>query len=175
MMDKRVTRVDLERVGATGILVRQWFGGWNQDDAGAPDIEDYIETGSIAPLLAQYEQAGFTVEMAHAGAGRALRGPVTRVDILHEEVSGTWRIRKFPYGWTAKTRPIHEKHVTQAEVQAALQWLRDNKWNLREWPGGYRAFRGSPKPVRDRATILSMRRKATEQRSNMNWDFAFDF
>ena len=51
MMDKRVTRVDLDRVGATGILVRQWFGGWNQDDAGAPDIEDYIETGSITPVV----------------------------------------------------------------------------------------------------------------------------
>ncbi len=103
-MDKKITRIDMERIGASAVIVRKWYEGWHQNDAGSPDIEDFIESGSISYTLAEYEKQGYTVEMASQSKGRALRGKITRVDIILE--GETWVMKKYPYGWTAKTRPI---------------------------------------------------------------------
>lgn len=155
------------------VLVQMWHKGWKQPDAGAPNAEEIIENQSIASLLEEYEMHGFTVEMARAGVGRALRGQTVRIDLFEED--GAWKMRKYPYGWTAKTRPIEEKPIDQKTLQAALNWMYGNQWTVREWPGGYRGFRGAPKPVRDRHAIQAMRRNAKIHQSNTRFDFAFDF
>jgi len=174
-VDKRlITRIDLERVGSTGIIVRSWFQGWRQPDAGTPDMEDYIESGSIPALLAEYERQGFTVEMAHASVGRALRGEITRIDFIHND--SDWIIKKFPFGWTAKTRPLlSETKPADFDMESALAWCESRGWTVYRWDGGARAWKGAPKPVRDRASILAMRRKALESHVHYTMDFAFYF
>jgi hypothetical protein len=173
MTEKPFTRIDLERAGAYGIVVRKWREGWMIADAGAPDSEEYLETGSIPAVLAEYEKQGFTVEMASAAKGRALRGKITRVDVILE--GEFWHVRKYPYGWTAKTRPIEVKQFSQVEADAAIEWLRKNNWTLFEFPGGVRAFCGTPYPVRDRAAIVFLRRKFQAERKHFNYDLAFCF
>jgi len=172
-MEKRIERIDLERVGATGIFVRKWYAGYNTDDAGAPDMEDYLQQGSIQFILAEYEKEGSTVEMASLGKGRALRGPIVRVDILFN--GEKWILSKYPKGWTARTRPIESKIVTDVECEAAITWLKLKEWTLIQWEGGYRAFKGEAKPVRDRAAILALRRKFQEQHVNYRYDLALYF
>lgn len=172
-MDVRVTRIDLERLGSNMILIRQWREGWNRDDAGAPDREDVVENKTISTLLGEYEAQGFTVEMAHAGVGRALRGQITRIDVVL--IDGAWKVRKYPFGWSARTRPIEEKTISEEQLPTIIHWFQEKGWTLREWPGGYRGFRGAPKPVRDRAGIQAMRRNAKQQQLNTRCDFAFDF
>ena len=171
-MDKPTTRIDLERVGTTGIMVRKWFQGWQQDGSTPADSEEYID-GSIPALLAEYEKAGFVVWMAYGGVGRALRGSITRVDIIHD--GQAWNMRKYCYGWSAKTPPIESKIVKDIECEAAVEWLKQNQWTLIQWEGGYRAFRGEAKPVRDRAGILALRRKFEEQHVNYRYDLAVYF
>lgn len=174
MTDKPFTRIDMERAGAHDVIIRKWREGWKIDDAGVPNVEDYVTEGSIAAMLAEYEKAGWTVEMASAGKGRALRGKITRVDVMLD--GETWRVRKYPYGWTAKTRPIETREFgTKEEAEVAIQWLRENNWTMFEFPGGARAFRGTPYPVRDRTAILSLRRKFQEERRNFSFDLAFCF
>ena len=161
MNTQPITRVDLEKVGQSSVIVRSWRAGWNRDDAGAPDVEDFIESGSIPALLAEYEKQGFTVEMAHAGVGRALRGEITRVDFVREHDG--WLVKKFPIGWSAKTRPLTtETKPADFDLESALAWCQSHGWTVYRWDGGARAWKGQPKPIRDRATILTMRRKLTE-------------
>ena len=172
-MDKKITRIDMERIGASAVMVRKWYEGWHQNDAGAPDIEEFVESGSISYMLAEYEKQGYTVEMASQSKGRALRGKITRVDIILE--GETWVMKKYPYGWTAKTRPIETKRFNHEEAQIAIQWLKDNRWVVLEWPGGARAWKGRPMPVRDRHAIQVMRRKFDEQKINFSYNLALYF
>ena len=170
---KQIARVDIERVGAQALIVQKWYEGYTAWDAGQPDIEDFLDTGSIQNILADLEAQGFTVWMASAGKGRALRGAATRVDIILE--GDAWVMRKFPYGWSAKTPVIETKRFNQVQADAAIQWLREKRWTVLEWPGGFRAFKGKPMPVRDRFAIMSLRRKASENHENTMWDFAYYF
>jgi len=169
----RIARVDLERVGASSLIVRTWNEGYSAWDAGQADNEDFLDTGSIQDILAGYEKQGFVVWMASAGQGRALRGVTTRVDIILTGES--WVMKKYPYGWSAKTPAIETKHFNQVEADAAIQWLKQNKWTVLEWPGGFRAFKGKPMPVRDKYAIMSLRRKYEQERINFNYDLAFYF
>lgn len=169
----RVTRIDLERVGANSLIVRKWNEGYSAWDAGQPDEEDFLDGGSIQEMLSGYEKQGFTVWMATAGKGRALRGLTTRVDIILEV--DQWVMRKYPLGWSAKTPAIETKRFNQVEADAAVQWLRENKWTVLEWPGGFRGFKGKPMPVRDKYAIMSLRRKADVNHQLMQWDLAFYF
>ena len=171
-MDKRlITRIDLERVGSTGIIVRSWFQGWNRDDAGAPDSEDYIESGSIPALLAEYEKQGFCVWQASGSQGRALRGKITRVDVIED--GDMWRVRKFCFGWSAKTPPIEQKTLSNEQAESAIQWLKENNWTVYQYTDRCVAFLGKPQPIHDRGTILALRRKAESQRVNYGINFAF--
>lgn len=170
---KRITRIDLERCGAYGVMIRQWYEGWNVEDAGAPHIEDYVMQGSISAMLAEYEKQGFAVSMATAGKGRALRGKITRVDVI---LNGeTWTLKKFCYGWKASTPAIETKELDNETAQQVIQWLKDNNWNLFEFPCGARGFLGKPYPVHDRRTILSLRKKYEAQGIHHNWNLAFCF
>jgi hypothetical protein len=110
--------------------------------------------------------------------GRALRGEITRVDIL--QVAGKWSVRKYPYGWTAKTRPISQREMTDAEAATAIAWCKQHGWTVREFPGGARAWKGEVKPVRDASTIKMLRRQieANFRRNEVDvrarFDMAFD-
>ncbi len=166
-----VTRVDIERIGQTLIMVKAWTGEWNREDAGSPDHEDLVENRSIPSILAEYEKQGFCVWMSSGSLGRALRGKTTRVDVIQN--GDTWTIRKYCYGWSAKTPPSSTRTVSETEAHQALVWLRENHWTLIEHPDRSVAFLGKAQPIHDKPTILAMRRRALEQHVNYNADFAF--
>lgn len=172
MDQKPIHRIDLERVGSTGILVSKWYSGWKQDGSTPCDIEDLVE-GSIPALLAEYEKAGFVVWMANGSQGRALRGAITRVDILND--GNAWNMRKYCYGWSAKTPPIESKVVDAKQLEAALEWFHLKEWAVLEWDGGYRAFKGDPMPVRDRAAIQALRRKFNDEHVHYSYNLALYF
>ena len=165
-----VHRIDLERAGTNGIMVRKWNQGWRNDGSTPADSEEYLE-GSIPALLAEYEKAGFVVWMASAGQGRALRGNITRVDIIHD--GKAWMIKKWCYGWSAKTPAIESKPAEDLKAKAALAWLEANKWTVIECENGHRAFKGAPMPIRDRATIMQLRRKAEAEHRDYTRDFCY--
>lgn len=170
MAEQPITRIDLERVGTDGILVRYWCGEWNREDAGAPYAEDYLN-GSIPALLAEYEKQGYTVWMRNRSQGRALRGRTTRVDILRD--GDHWTIRKYCYGWSAITPPMSTKQVSEQEANDAKAWLKEHGWTLYEYEDRMVAFRGKPYPIHDRATIQSMRRKSQVEHVNYSVNLAF--
>jgi hypothetical protein len=111
--------------------------------------------------------------------GRALRGKITRIDF--EIKPDRVHVKKYPFGWTAKTRPIKQYEITPEEYQADLKWLKDHGWSMREWPGGSRAFKGDPLPVRTGSTIAYMRRQVERHFASgqldprRQFDLAFDF
>lgn len=179
MTGKLITRIDLEKCGDS-VTVRQWYEGWTE---GSPaDISESLPGGYIVGLLMRYEKQGFTCEMADQDTGRALRGKITRVDLI--KLPDGWHYKKFPYGWTAKTRPLTDEIKTDDEVLQIVEWCQARGWCVREWPGGYRAFQGgSPVPVRDGAAVRSIRRRVesdfsqgrTDGTNKRQFDFAFDF
>jgi hypothetical protein len=173
---KTVTRIDLERCGS-GLFVRQWFAGWKDDGSTPPDIDEYVPDQTVSATLAQYERQGFTCEMANGQLGRALRGDITRIDFI--QLADGWHIRKYPYGWTAKTHPISETVSPTAED--GILWCDAHRWTVRRWPGGARAFKGQPRPIHDKATIQYLRRQVENNQRDgkidprRNYDLAFDF
>lgn len=169
---KPITRIDLEAVGASLVSVRQWREGWQDDGSTAPDMEELI-TGSIMFLLMDYEKQGYTCEMCDRAHGRALRGKTTRVDFVKKPDG--WHLQKWPHGWTAKTLPITDEIKTEEQIEAAIAWCEGNGWTVHRINSDKaRAWKGQPKPVHDRKTILRMRRIAEEERRDFFVDFAFD-
>jgi hypothetical protein len=174
--NKSITRVDLVSEGEW-VKISQWFDGWKPGD---PPAEQTSEKANIYQILASYEGQGFTVEMCDATHGRALRGEITRIDF--QKIAGRWTIKKYPYGWTATTRPISEE-TKPAEWDAekeAFSWLEKNHWIVRTWPGGARAFKGEPMPIRDRLSIVRLRSRLEKEFQQghfdnlKNYDLAFD-
>ena len=175
---KTVTRIDLETAGDTGkVLVEQWFEGWI---ATSPCDLYQQQAGTVASLLQQYERQGYTVWMCDARIGRALRGEITRIDFV--ESGQGWQVRKYPYGWTARTHPLSlEEKPAGFDLEAALAWCEQRHWQVRRWPGGARAWKGELLPVRDSSSIRAMRRQV--ERNIMSnhtdvrraFDLAFDF
>lgn len=170
------TRIDFERQNAN-VVTSIWLGRW--PEGSAPAIVGFEERTRIETLLAECEKAGFTVEMMDAVHGRALRGRITRVDVL-EIVAGEWHIRKYPHGWTARTRPLEEKIVSATYAKEAIEWMKLHGWTVREFPGGARGWNGEAKPVRDRSTIVRMRSQVRssyfrrELDPRQQFDLAFD-
>jgi hypothetical protein len=175
-VDRQTTRVDLELANNNGVIVKTWNGRWEENST--PTTQKFMSGAVIYRLLMTLEDAGFTCEMCDANHGRALRGEITRIDIM--QVSDKWIVKKYPYGWTGKTRPLSEKQLPDAEAEAAVQWCKKNGWTVREFPGGARAWKGEVKPVRDASTIMKMRRQVTanfqrgEIDSRRQFDLAFD-
>lgn len=162
-IDKKITRIDLEAITDYQTRAKMWPEGWNEGDMPSGNI---VWDGDIVQLLLELEDMGFTCEMASKELGRALRGKTTRVDLLKK--ADGWHYLKFPYGWTAKTRPISDEIRTEEEVNEILAWCKAHDWQVYEWTGipgtgflsGARAFKGQPMPVRDAISIKSMRRVA---------------
>ncbi len=169
------TRIDFEKQG-TNVMTSLWAGTWRE---GSSPLSYGYEVGTrIEVLLDECRKAGFTCEMVDSFHGRALRGKITRVDVL--EITGVWHIRKYPHGWTARTLPLEDKVVTKDEADTAIEWMKLHGWNVREFPGGARGWNGEAKPVRDHSTIVRMRRQVqdayfrTEQDPRRQFDLAFD-
>lgn len=158
-MEKNITRIDIERLGhqpTSPLTIRYWYEGWREGDAA--HYEEMIENGGrIESLLVEYEKQGFTCEMASNNQGRALRGKITRVDFL--KIGPEYHIRKYPFGWSAKTRPIEDKVVAADEWNEAISWVKSNGWTVVVANGNARAFRGPAQPVHDTKTILRLRRQ----------------
>jgi hypothetical protein len=161
------------------VQVKEWAEGWKEGDS--PTKESVIKGGYIVGILITLEAQGFTCEMADANTGRALRGKVIRVDLV--KLPDGWHYRKYPYGWTARTKPMTDEVKTDDEIAQIISWCKGHQWATREWPGGFRAFMGEPLPVRDTKAIMSMRRKVEADMSQgrasadnrSQFDFAYDF
>lgn len=173
-----ITRIDLTQNGEKGVLVEEWFEGW--ETGKAPDQTHIEPTAVILRLLPKYDALGFTSEMCDALHGRSLRGEITRIDFV--KILNVWRVKKFPYGWTAKTHPLtDETKGPEFDLESSLTWCEQNGWNVRRWPGGGRAFKGEPMPVRTGAAIMSMRRNVEKSffsgqtDTRRAFDLAFDF
>ena len=175
MDKKQITRIDFERIGQPSVMVRKWYAGYNIHDAGPANSEEFLENVSIPALLAEYEKQGYCVWMGTPSQGRAIKGAITRIDVI--KVGQEWVVKKYCYGWSAKTPPIETKPMNDQQARDAIQWLKDNQWSVMEHPNwnGARAFKGHPIPVREKSAILRMRRDAQDRRENYTADFAYLF
>ena len=172
-----ITRIDLDELSPTIYRERQWPEGWQEGDT--PTSDQTFE-GSLLRRLMELEKEGYTCESDRPGRGRALRGEITRCDFFLS--GGAWTVKKFPYGWTARTYPITtEKKPAEFDIEETLAWCQENGWTVRRWPGGARAWKGEPLPIRDQRAVLIMRRRAenkliTGQKvPELFHDLAFDF
>jgi hypothetical protein len=170
MATSYITRIDIERIGASSAIVRKWNEGWHADDAGSPDVEEYLENVSLDSLLTEYAKQGFAVWIDR-GMGHALRGRITRIDLI--QCGQNWTVKKYSYGWKAHTRPTETKQLTTQEMQTAMDWLKANKWTVIDYSDRSVAFKGRPQPINDRAAIQSLRRKANDKYADYFVDFAY--
>lgn len=161
-----ITRVDLEAVGST-IFRKNWEAGWIEGDA--PASTETFEGATVFSLLRSLELNGFTVEMHDDDHGRALRGQITRIDF--SVVGPQVVVRKWPYGWTASTRPISTETKTGFDLENALDWCLKNGWTVYRYEGGARAWLGQALPVRDAASIRRLRARMPRTQ----FDLAFYF
>jgi hypothetical protein len=159
------------------VMVSQWLEGWT---ATSPCDLYELKAGLITELLQQYERQGYTVWMCDQRTGRALRGETTRIDFI--ETGKGWQVRKYPYGWTAKTHPISlDEKPADFDLEAALAWCEQQRWQVHRWPGGARAWKGDLLPVRDASAIRAMRRQVENNimsghiDTRRAFDLAFDF
>jgi hypothetical protein len=96
---------------------------------------------------------------------------IDRVDL--REVPTGVLVQSFEIGWRT-TNTASESHLNYSTPLADMvAWFKDRGWTVLEWPGGARAFRGQPRPVRDAG---SARREeqihATDTRlkgARLNW------
>lgn len=172
-----ITKINLTRLGDQ-VSVDGWAKGWTSTSDRTSICETYH--GRIETLLHEFELLGFCVWMPDSGSGRALRGEIARIDFsTHDNL---WIVKKFPYGWTAKTPAIKTvEYPGDFDFDGALGWCSEHGWTVRTWPGGARAWRHEIEPVRERATILSMRNQVQIRTgsgqidSRKNYDLAYDF
>lgn len=177
MTDRNVTKVELCQNGDLGCIVKEWAAGWQ---FGSPaTAERYVQQGDVERILRELEKEGFCCYMPDPENGIALRGEITRIDFI-VNLDGV-RVKKWPFGWTFKTPPISDEQKPPAfNLDEALDWCQRNGWTVRRYPGGARAWKGEPQPVRDRATIQFMRKGIQRDFVNgrmdprSNFDLAFD-
>jgi hypothetical protein len=169
--DDKTTRIDLERQG-DHILVEYFDRGWQQGIS-SPTIYSFAVDTLISKLLFEYQQAGFTVWMADELHGRALRGNITRIDFIQH--NGEKHVKKFPYGWTAKTPALSDKVISDAESDQAINWCAEHGWTVYRWPGGARAWNGPVMPIRDASDIRHMRRIINNNRMSGHADERINF
>jgi len=162
-------RIDIERVGACSLVVRKWRAGYNIADAGSPHAEEFIEEGSVDRLLADLEKQGYAVGISRRGFGRALKGPITRIDVLLD--GDGYIVKKYPRGWMAQTRPIETKRLSLEQGEIAAQWMREHGWNVIDWEGNYRGFKGKMYPVHDANQIRSLRSRYPRTTYNLAFYF----
>jgi hypothetical protein len=95
---------------------------------------------------------------------------ITRVDLF--EVPTGILVRQYEDGWRT-TNTANEAHINYGSTLAEMvAWFEEHGWTVRTWPGGARAFKGSPRPVRDatRAKIEARSHIGTKLQ-DLNWQF----
>ncbi len=156
-LNPSTTRVDIERVG-DALTVQQWTQGWKEGNPS--DHKDLLHGERIVSILFSLEKQGFSVWMMDEDHGRALRGEITRIDLI--DLNGKTTYSKFPYGWTARTHPISKRTISAEERKQIILWCQEHNWVVREWPGGARAWKYALEPVRSASEIRSMRRQVED-------------
>jgi hypothetical protein len=160
MDQKPVTRIDLTAAQG-GVLRKMWREGWKEGDRA--EVDDLLPGRELLPLLIEAEKKGYSVTQFNNAEARLLRGEIVRVDALRT-IDGL-AVHLYPYGWTAKTRPIVQetRAVSFEEVIAGYE---AQGWTVYRWEDGARAFSpGHLAPVRDAAAILQMRRRLDVSRT----------
>ena len=175
MLNKNITRIDLEVTGE-GIQRKIWYQGWREGDA--PATVDTLDDPLFQILLEMDKTEHFSVTQFGSNRAQCLRGQITRMDFM--QLPAGVNVRKFPYGWTASTRPMTDETKMDFDLDGALTWCKDHGYTVRNFPGGARAFLGIPLPIRDRSTILKMRRQIEQRLTPTGdnaqfYDLAFDF
>ncbi len=117
--------------------------------------------------------------MKDGNTGRALRGNITRIDFIL--IEDQMHIRKFPYGWTARTPHMTDDIKSPQECENAIAWCNTHGWIVHRWPGGARAWCGELLPVRDYSTIKFLRQQIAQNHQygqsdeRTNYNLAFDW
>lgn len=79
---------------------------------------------------------------------------VTRIDL--REVPTGILVQSFEDDWRT-TNDANESHLNYTTtLPLMVEWLKDNGWTVREWPGGARAFKGLPRPVRPASAVKNI-------------------
>lgn len=172
-----ITRVDITRQH-NGLSVQTWKQGWDHD---TPAFEQVIVKERIETILMRCEDVGFTCDMIDGDHGRALRGETTRIDLIRE-AEGKYTFSKYPYGWTARTKPVSRRSVDSVEYQTIIRWCKEKGWIVREFPNGARGWKDKLIPIRDANTIRRMRRTVErdlqisqgKEQGLHSFDLAFD-
>jgi len=74
----RIARVDLERVGASSLIVRTWNEGYSAWDAGQADSEDFLDTARYPTATFQSTRVIFADDKPVAIEGKLTLKGVTR-------------------------------------------------------------------------------------------------
>jgi len=110
-----------------------------------------------------------------------------RIDFTRIQASGKVIVTKFQRRDETADVPMEgEVKPIDFDLDGALAWCAENGYTVRQWPGGARAWRGKPWPIRSRSQIIRRRRDverhvryriATGKASDENLlslDFAYD-
>lgn len=90
-------------------------------------------------------------------ARKAGKATITRIDFA-ERADGAVVVNKYAEGWTASTPPFAHEVKVDFDLEAALEWCKNNNWIVRRWGGQARAWRhGHFYPVRTGAAIMRRR------------------
>jgi hypothetical protein len=105
-----------------------------------------------------------------------LRGEITRIDFIKD---GAWTVKKFCYGWTARTEPLSaEIKDDKFDFEKSLAYLQSKGWVTVRWDGGARAWKYRKAPIRTKEEILELRRRSNESQSTDGrraYDLAYYF
>ena len=81
---------------------------------------------------------------------------VDRIDFTDTGVSVL--VIKFVRQEEAHDIPIsNDQKPADFDLEAALSWCEEHGWTVRRWPGGARAWKGTPWPIRTRWQIRKKR------------------
>lgn len=92
---------------------------------------------------------------------------VTRIDLfeLQGDYAGQIRVEKYPADWVNvhATRPQISING-QMSLDQMVEWMAQNGWIVRRWPGGARGWKYELKPVRSRAQVINLRGRLMERK-----------
>jgi len=91
---------------------------------------------------------------------------VTRIDLfeLSGDYAGQTRVNKYAK-WQDGFDHLVERKITETMTfEEMVTWLETYGWVVFRWPGGARAFRPKPYPIRTRSQIIRLRERLTERK-----------
>lgn len=174
--EKEVTRIDLEEVAQGIIMVNKFYKGWKEGRAFNPDVATYIEGERLLDVLYKLKISGYALSMITTKKWKVLKGEITRIDFIKD---GSWTIKKFPFGWTARTEPLTtEVKGAEFDIDKALAYLHSQRWITVTWKGGARAWKYRKAPIRTKEEIQMLRQKSNESKftdGRRAYDLAYYF